>query len=171
MVGFSELRIRSRGGAEGAETKSEGFMRELDEITDAIIAAAIQIHRDLGPGLLESVYETLLAHALEKRGFHVQRQVMIRIEYDGIVFDEGFRTDLIVEHEVIVELKSVEKLAPVFAKKLLTYLRLANKRRAAPEFRSKHSHRGPAARREQSPALRVSAAPREPKALSRPPSA
>jgi len=103
-------------------------MRELDDITEAIIDAAIKIHRDLGPGLLESVYEALLAHALEKRGFHVQRQVVIRFEYDGLVFEEGFRSDLIVDHQVMVELKSIEKLAPVHGKKLLTYLRLANKR-------------------------------------------
>ena len=68
-----------------------------------------------------------LARALEKRGFHVQRQVMIRFEYDGMVFDEGFRADLFVEHQLTVELKSVERLAPVFAKKLLTYVRLTNK--------------------------------------------
>ena len=88
-------------------------MRALDDITEAIIQAAIQIHRDLGPGLLESVYEALLARALEKRGFHVERQTVIRFEYDGLVFEQGFRTDLIVEHQVIVELKSVERLAPV----------------------------------------------------------
>jgi len=103
-------------------------MRELDDITEAIIDAAIKIHRDLGPGLLESVYEALLAHALEKLGFHVQRQVVIRFEYDGLVFEEGFRSDLIVDHQVMVELKSIEKLAPVHGKKLLTYLRLSNKR-------------------------------------------
>ena len=103
-------------------------MRELDDITEAIIDAAIKIHRDLGPGLLESVYEALLAHALEKRGFHVQRQVAICFEYDGLLFEEGFRSDLIVDHQVMVELKSIEKLAPVHGKKLLTYLRLANKR-------------------------------------------
>ena len=103
-------------------------MRELDEITAAIIDAAIQIHRDLGPGLLESVYEAVLAHLLEKRGFHVQRQTTVRFEYDGLVFEEGFRTDLIVDHQVLVELKSTEKCAPVHGKKLLTYLRLMNKR-------------------------------------------
>ena len=84
-------------------------MRDLDEITEAIIDAAIQIHRDLGPGLLESVYETLLARALEKRGLHVERQTVVRFEYDGMVFDEGFRTDLLVEDQVVVELKSVER--------------------------------------------------------------
>ena len=103
-------------------------MRALDDITEAIIDAAIQIHRDLGPGLLESVYEALLARALEKRGLHVERQTTVRFEYDGLVFDEGFRTDLLVEHQVIVELKSVERLAPVHGKQLLTYLRLMNKR-------------------------------------------
>ena len=102
-------------------------MRHLDDITEAIIDAAIQIHRDLGPGLLESVYEAVLARALEKRGLHVRRQVAVRFEYDGLVFDEGFRVDLLVEHEVIVELKSVERLARVHGKKLLTYLRLMNK--------------------------------------------
>ena len=103
-------------------------MRELDEITAAIIDAAIQIHRDLGPGLLESVYEAVLAHLLEKRGFHVQRQATIRFEYDGLVFEEGFRTDLIVDHQVLVELKSIERCAPVHGKKLLTYLRLCDLR-------------------------------------------
>jgi GxxExxY protein len=103
-------------------------MRELDDITNAIISEAIRIHRDLGPGLLESVYEAVLARSLEKRGLHVQRQTMIRFEYDGMIFEGGFRTDLIVDHQVIVELKSVEKLAPVFAKQLLTYLRLTNRR-------------------------------------------
>ena len=72
-------------------------MRTLDDITEAIIDAAIHIHRDLGPGLLESVYEAVLARALEKRGFHVERQTVIRFEYDGLVFEEGFRTDLIVD--------------------------------------------------------------------------
>ena len=99
---------------------------ELDDITGAIVDAALKIHRDLGPGLLESVYEAVLARALSKRGFEVERQKTIRFEYDGMVFEEGFRTDLIIEGRVIVELKSVEKLAPVHAKQVLTYLRLMN---------------------------------------------
>ena len=102
-------------------------MRDLDAITEAIIDAAIRIHRDLGPGLLESVYHAVLARALEKRGLHVERQPVVRFEYDGLVFDEGFRADLLVDHDVIVELKSVERLAPVHGKQLLTYLRLMNK--------------------------------------------
>ena len=99
-------------------------MKDLDEFTGGIIDAAIKIHIELGPGLLESVYEAVLARALERRGFQVNRQRMIRFEYDGMVFEEGFRTDLIIDERVIVELKSVETLAPVHSKQLLTYLRL-----------------------------------------------
>jgi GxxExxY protein len=101
-------------------------MMELDDITGAIVDAAIKIHQDLGPGLLESVYEAVLARALERRGLRIERQKIIRFEYDGMVFEEGFRTDLLVEGCVVVELKSVEKLAPVHGKQLLTYLRLMN---------------------------------------------
>jgi len=98
----------------------------LDDITGAILDAALQIHMELGPGLLESVYEAVLARAVEKRGFQVERQKVVRFEYDGMVFEEGFRTDLLVEGRVVVELKSVEKLAPVHSKQVLTYLRLMN---------------------------------------------
>jgi iron complex transport system substrate-binding protein len=101
-------------------------VKELDEITGAVVDAAMKIHMELGPGLLESVYEAVLARALERRGFSVERQKAVRFEYDGMVFEEGFRTDLLVERRVIVELKSVEKLAPVHSKQLLTYLRLMN---------------------------------------------
>ena len=101
-------------------------MKELDEITGAIVDASMRIHQGLGPGLLESVYEIVLARALERRGFQVERQKAIRFEYDGMVFDEGFRTDLLVDDRVIVELKSLEKVMPVHGKQLLTYLRLMN---------------------------------------------
>ena len=101
-------------------------MTELDDITGAVVDAALRIHKELGPGLLESVYEAVLARALERRGFRVERQKLIRFEYDGMVFDEGFRTDLLVDGRVVVELKSVEKLAPVHGKQVLTYLRLMN---------------------------------------------
>ena len=102
-------------------------MKELDDITAAIVDAALKIHKCLGPGLLESVYEAVLAQELRRRGFEVERQKVICFEYDGLTFDEGFRADLIVESQVIVELKSVEKLAPVHSKQLLTYLRLAQR--------------------------------------------
>lgn len=99
-----------------------------NEISRQIVDAAFHIHTRLGPGLLESVYEVLMAHELRKRGLQVERQVPVRIVYDGITFDEGFRADLIVEGLLIVELKSVEKTLPVHGKQLLTYLRLMDKR-------------------------------------------
>jgi GxxExxY protein len=99
-------------------------MKELDDITAGIVDAGVKLHIALGPGLLESVYEVVLARALDKRGFRVERQKPVRFEYDGMVFEEGFRVDLLVESKVIVELKSVETLAPVHSKQLLTYLRL-----------------------------------------------
>jgi len=99
-----------------------------NEIAKIVVDVAFQIHKGLGPGLLESVYEIVLVHELKKRGLKVRRQVPVAIVYDGIKFDEGFRADLIVEEKVIVELKSVEKVVPVHKKQLLTYLRLADKR-------------------------------------------
>jgi GxxExxY protein len=97
-----------------------------NEIATIIVDACFKVHMALGPGLLESVYETALAHELAKRGLIVRRQQVIAFIYDDIRFDEGFRADLIVEDKVIVELKSVEKVAPVHKKQLLTYLRLAD---------------------------------------------
>lgn len=85
---------------------------------------ALRLHRELGPGLLESVYEAVLARMLERLGFVVERQKAVRFVYEGMVFDEGLRLDLLVDRRVIVELKSTESLAPVHAKQLLTYLRL-----------------------------------------------
>jgi GxxExxY protein len=101
-------------------------MKELDDITGEIVDAAVKIHKGLGPGLLESVYEIVLAKALEKRGLKIERQKPISFIYDETQFDEGFRVDLLVDHRVVVELKSVEKLAPVHGKQLLTYIRLMN---------------------------------------------
>jgi GxxExxY protein len=99
-----------------------------NEIAKIVVDAAFQIHKRLGPGLLETVYEVVLAHDLKRRGLKVERQVPVAIIYDDIKFDEGFRADLIVEEKIIVELKSVEKIIPVHKKQLLTYLRLADKR-------------------------------------------
>ena len=95
-----------------------------NEIGDIIVRVAIQIHRELGPGLLESVYETVLAHALEQEGLSVKRQVPIPIVFRGIKFDEGFRADLLVNKKVIVELKSVEKMTAAHRKQVQTYLNL-----------------------------------------------
>jgi GxxExxY protein len=99
-----------------------------NEIARQVVDAAFRVHTRLGPGLLESVYEVCLAHELMTRGLEVRRQQPIAIVYETIRFDEGFRADLIVEGKVIVELKSVENVAPVHKKQVLTYLRLADKR-------------------------------------------
>lgn len=101
-------------------------MRDLNKVTGEIVDAAYRLHTRLGPGLLESVYEAVLANALERKGLSVERQKPISFEFDGIRFEEGFRADLLVNGRVLVELKSVEKLAPVHRKQVLTYLRLLN---------------------------------------------
>lgn len=98
----------------------------IDEVTGIVIERSIKIHKDLGPGLLESVYEAILEKELLTKGLFVERQKPIDFIYDGIKFSEGFRIDLLVERTVILELKSVETLAPVHPKQLLTYLKLTN---------------------------------------------
>ena len=98
--------------------------QDVDNVTGVIVDAAFKLHTQLGPGLLESVYETILARSLQRRGLLVLQQHPVSFEFDGILFDDGLRVDLFVENCVIVELKSVEHLAPVHAKQLLTYLRL-----------------------------------------------
>jgi len=95
-----------------------------NEIAKTIVDACYKIHTTLGPGLLESVYEVVLQRELNNRGLQVVRQSSVPITWDGIEFEEGFRADLIVNNLVIIELKSVERFAPVHAKQLLTYLRL-----------------------------------------------
>ena len=98
----------------------------MEEVSAIVVDAAFHLHRDLGPGLLESVYEAVLARMLERRGLRVERQKAVAFDFDGMHFDEGLRVDLLVEGCLVVELKSVETLAPVHAKQLLTYLRLLN---------------------------------------------
>lgn len=98
----------------------------VEEVTSVVVDTAFRLHRGLGPGLLESVYESLLSTLLERRGLKVERQVLLEFDYHGIHFSEGLRLDLLVERSVVVELKSVERLAPVHPKQLLTYLRLLN---------------------------------------------
>jgi len=99
-----------------------------NDIAKLIVNASYKIHTTLGPGLLESVYESVLVYELQKLGLTVSRQAPIPIVYEKLQFDEGFRADLIVAGKVVVELKSIEKVAPVHKKQLLTYLRLADKR-------------------------------------------
>jgi len=97
-----------------------------NDIGKIIVNTAIDLHRKLGPGLLESVYEVIFAKYLSKKGLFVQRQVSIPIEFEGEHFDEGFRIDLFVQGKVIIELKSVEKITNAHKKQLLTYLRLTD---------------------------------------------
>ena len=97
-----------------------------NEIGKIVIDSAILVHRALGPGLLESVYEIVFAHELKKRGLSVERQVPIPIKYDGLQFDEGFRADIIVERKVILELKSVTDITLAHKKQIQTYLRLTD---------------------------------------------
>ena len=99
-----------------------------NQLATIIVDACYHIHVELGPGLLETVYEVVLQNELKKRGLSVARQVSVPIVWDGVTFQEGFRADLIVNERVIVELKSVEKLAQVHGKQLLTYLRLMDMR-------------------------------------------
>ena len=102
-------------------------MRE-NEVAKNVVDVAYHIHKRLGPGLLESVYEVVMKHELSKRGFHVENQVPISVEWENQRLEVGFRADLIVDHCVIVELKSLETVAPVHKKILLTYLRIADRR-------------------------------------------
>jgi GxxExxY protein len=120
--------IASRRGAEDAEFPIEYLPMHENDITGIVIEAAIAVHKGLGPGLLESVYEAVLSRELTKHGLRCDRQVVVPIIYDGVRFEEAFCVDLLVENAVIVELKSVERTNPVHKKQLLTYLRLMNKR-------------------------------------------
>ena len=97
-----------------------------NEIGTICIAAAIDVHRHLGPGLLESVYEIVMAHELEERGLKVEQQVPVSIVYKGISFDEAFRADLVVADKVIIELKSVTEISRAHRKQIQTYLRLTD---------------------------------------------
>jgi GxxExxY protein len=99
-------------------------VRDIDQITGDVLDVAIRVHRDLGPGLLESVYEMVLAAKLIELGYSVDRQRPIDIEFDGLKFPGAFRIDLLVEGQLLIEIKSIDRLAAIHAKQLLTYLRL-----------------------------------------------
>jgi GxxExxY protein len=102
-------------------------LKNIDEISHDVIGAAMQIHRDLGPGMLESVYEVILEKMLHYLGYRADRQVPIDVDYAGLRLSRAFKIDLLVENQVVIEIKSVENLHASHAKQLLTYLRLANK--------------------------------------------
>lgn len=97
-----------------------------NDISRVILDLSVKIHKELGPGLFESVYEEIICYELRKAGFQIQSQVPIQVVYDGKTFGKGFRADIIVENKVLIELKSVEKLSGVHKKQLLTYLKLTN---------------------------------------------
>jgi GxxExxY protein len=117
MITTETLRHREEEGVEG------------DSLTAAIIGAAIEIHRTLGPGLLEAAYEECLCYELNLRGLKLRRQVQIPVEYKGVKLDCNYSADLLVNEEVILELKAVEKILPVHEAQLLTYMKLLGKKK------------------------------------------
>jgi GxxExxY protein len=101
-------------------------LRNVEELAAIAIDCGLKIHRRFGPGLLESAYEAMLEHCLESRGLRVVRQKSINIEFEGKILKDSFRLDILIEDRLIIEIKSVERTAPIFAKQLLTYLRLTD---------------------------------------------
>jgi GxxExxY protein len=99
-------------------------MIDLEELATTVLDVAFAIHRDVGPGLLESVYEKLMVNRLQRLGLAAQRQLAVGAEIEGLEFEEAFRLDILVENKLLVEVKAVDKLAPIHARQTLTYLRL-----------------------------------------------
>ena len=102
-------------------------IQNLNEISYAIIGCAYKVHRQLGPGLLESTYEVCLEYELKKAGLQVQRQVYLPVIYESIKLDAGYKIDLLIENQIIVELKAIDKIAPVHQAQLMAYLKLSGK--------------------------------------------
>ncbi len=102
--------------------------KELEEIAANIVDAAFAVHKNLGPGLLEKIYELAFCHELKKRGLRVRRQVEISIVYDGITFDEGLRLDVLVEEQIICEIKAVDEMNPVWQAQVMSHLKLTENR-------------------------------------------
>src|SRR5262245_66369833 len=98
----------------------------LNDLSSHILGAGIEVHKHLGPGLLENAYETCLDYELRERGFHVLRQLPIPVTYKGVKLDVGFRIDLLVNEAIVLEVKAVTKLAPIHEAQVLSYLRLGN---------------------------------------------
>jgi len=106
----------------------EPVSQRTDEVARAVVDAAFRVHSKLGPGLLESVYEVCMEYEMKKRGLEVKRQIVLPVVYDEVRLDAGLRLDMLVDGRVIVELKAVEQMVPVFEAQLLTYLKLTNHR-------------------------------------------
>ncbi|HRK20998.1 MAG TPA: GxxExxY protein [Fimbriimonadaceae bacterium] len=102
--------------------------RSINELAKLAVDCAFRVHTALGPGLLESVYETCMEHELRKLGLRVERQVARRVHYDGLIMEDGYRFDLLVEGQLVIEIKSVEQVPPVVFKQVLTYLKIADLR-------------------------------------------
>lgn len=100
---------------------------ELNQITEAIIGCAIEVHRNLGPGLLESAYEECLAYELQNMGLKIERQVPVPVIYKEVKLECGYRIDILVENTIVIELKSIDALAPIHEAQILTYMKFANK--------------------------------------------
>lgn len=103
---------------------AEGSLIPIDDLSSMVIEDAIAIHREFGPGLFESVYESVLAGRLRKRGLTVERQVQVKAVFDGEVYDPAFKIDMLVDQRLVIEIKAVEQLSKAHGKQLLTYLRL-----------------------------------------------
>ena len=103
-------------------------LNKLNDLTNRIIGAAIDVHKELGPGLLESIYETCLIKELALRGIHSESQVELPLYYKGKLLDKNFRIDILVENEIVIELKSVDELKPIHEVQLVSYLKLSNKK-------------------------------------------
>jgi GxxExxY protein len=99
---------------------------EMNELTEQVIGACIEVHRTIGPGLLESAYRKCLCHELKLRAIQFQPEVILPVTYKGLILDSAYRVDLLIEHRLVVELKTAEKILPVHKAQLLTYLRLGN---------------------------------------------
>jgi GxxExxY protein len=123
---WNKIHRLQRGEAEYAEKIKEFKMdkKEFDQITEAIIGAAIEVHRALGPGLLEAIYEECRCHELSLRGISFKRQVTLPVQYKGIFLDCGYRLDMLIEEKVAVEIKAIERILPVHEAQLLTYLKI-----------------------------------------------
>jgi len=113
---------------EGTKRQREAIGEETNELSRQVVDAVFQVHKTLGPGLLESVYEACLCHELNKRGINFQRQVVLPVVYDGVEIEAGLRLDLWIENKLIVELKAVEGLHEVHQAQLMTYMKLTDTR-------------------------------------------
>lgn len=119
---------KARSFLRGNQGGNESIPSEMEKFATLIVDSAFAVHKNLGAGLLESVYETCFCHELQKRGVNFERQVILPIIYDGILLNDGLRLDVLVDGQIICELKAVDEISPLHQAQILTYLKLANKR-------------------------------------------